>query len=129
MAKKAKKKPGPKRKKPAKKSGLRKVDERGYSICWDEDQDQAYFGHKSGIGGAIGSGLCDTIRVFEKGKRFYVLSINYIAPYAALESIEDESGVQKAVIAGPKDIKRLFGEDLAEQTPKDIATRLVAQMR
>ena len=104
------------------------MDEKDYSVCWDPDQDQAYFGHKSGIGGAIGSGLCDTIRVFAKGKRFYVLSINYIAPYAALESIEDESGVQRAIIAGPKDVKKLFGEDMAEHSPKEIAERLVAQM-
>lgn len=124
MAKKAKKKSG----KRPKKSALRKVDEKDYSVCWDPDQDQAYFGHKSGIGGAIGSGLCDTIRVFSRGKRFYVLSINYIRPYAALESIQDESGVQQAVIAGPKDVQKLFGEDLAERTPKEVAERLVAQI-
>ena len=128
MAKKSKKKAKKKTSRKPKKSSLRKVDEKDYSVCWDPDQDQAYFGHKSGIGGAIGSGLCDTIKVFSKGKRFYVLSINYIAPYAALESIEDESGVQCAVIAGPKDVQKLFGEGMAERSPKEVAECLVAQM-
>ena len=132
MAKKGKKKPSKKAKKKAprkaKKSALRKVASKDYSICWDPGQDQAYFGHKSGVGGAIGSGLCDTIRVFSKGNRLYVLSVNYMRQYAALESFADETGVQQALIAGPKDLKNLFGEDLAEHPPKEIAERLAVKM-
>lgn len=116
----------------AKKKGatkrLRKVPEKDYALCWNAACDQCHFGHKSGIGGPIGSGMCDTIEVFSAGKKFYVLSLNYAAPYASLEAFVDTDGVESLIFAEPKDMTKIFGDDLSGLSPKQFAERLAGMM-
>jgi len=118
------------KKKRAKKSAkrLRKVPERDYALCWDPPCDQCHFGHKSGIGGPIGSGMCDVVEVFSSGGKFYVLSLNYAAPYACVEAFVDTNGVQSLIFAEPKDMTKIFGDSLSGLSPKEIAERLAGEM-
>ncbi len=107
---------------------LRKVSEQEYVLCWDASCDQCHFGHKSGIGGPIGSGMCDVVEVFSAGGKYYVLSLNYAAPYGCLESFVDTDGVESLVFAEPKDMAKIFGDDLSGLSPKQIAERLAGEM-
>ncbi len=115
-------------KKRAKPKRLRKVPEKEYVLCWDAACDQCHFGHKSGIGGPIGSGMCDVIEVFSAGGKYYVLSLNYAAPYGCLEAFVDTDGVESLVFAEPKDMTKIFGDDLSRLSPKQIAERLAGEM-
>jgi len=116
------------RKKGPKRIPLRKVPEKDYAIQWDEARNSCYFGHKKGIGGPIGCGVCDAIFVFSGNKKFYVLSVNYKEPYASVESFIDAGGVEKLLFAEPGDMRRIFGDDITHFTPKQIAERLAAMM-
>lgn len=126
MAKAAKKRA--KKSAPPKSLRLRKVPEKDYALCWDPGCDQCHFGHKSGIGGPVGSGMCDVVEVFSAGGKYYVLSLNYAAPYACIEAFADTDGVESLIFAEPKDMKNIFGEDLAGLSPKKIAERLAGEM-
>lgn len=131
MAKATKKrsaKKGSKRSKKPKHIRLRKVPEKDYAICWDEDRNNCHFGHKKGIGGPIGCGVCDAIFVFSGNKKFYVLSVNYQAPYASIEAFIDSAGVERVLLAEPKDMSQLFGDDITKYSPKQVAERLAGLM-
>ncbi len=117
------------KKKRAKPKRLRKVSEKDYALCWDALCDQCHFGHKSGIGGSIGSGMCDVIEVFSAGGKYYVLSLNYAAPYASREVFVDTDGVESLIFAEPKDMTKIFGDDLSGLSPKQIAERLAGEMK
>lgn len=116
------------KKKRIKKAKLRSVSQKAYVICFDEHDEKCHFGHKSGIGGEIGSGKSDVIEVFTKNGRYYVLSMNYKEPYAVIESFVDSSGVESILFAESKDLHKAFGQEVSQYSPKDVAERLVAQM-
>lgn len=107
---------------------LRIVPEKDYTLLWDSTRDQCHFGHQSGIGGPVGCGVCDVVNVFCSGKKYYVLSLNYLAPYACLETFVDNKGVQSLIFAEPKDMQKIFGSDLSGTSPKKIAEQLAAMM-
>lgn len=113
--------------KAAKPKRLRKVPTKDYTLLWDASREQCHFGHRSGIGGPVGCGVCDVVDVFCAGKKYYVLSLNYAAPYACLEAFVDAKGVQSLVFAEPGDMRKIFGDDLSGIPPKKIAEQL-AQM-
>ena len=116
------------KKKSTKAKRLRRVPEKDYALCWDPPCNQCHFGHKSGVGGSIGSGMCDVIEVFSAGGKYYVLSLNYAAPYASLEVFVDTNGVQSLIFAEPKDMTKIFGDDLSGLSPKNIAEQLAGMM-
>jgi len=112
-----------------KKAGkLRMVPAKDYCIGWDPQRETCIFEHKNGIKGEIGCGVMDVVSVFSGKKRIYILSVNYPARYACIESFSDSNGVHSAVFAEPRDITKIFGEDFASCSPKVIAERLVAEM-
>lgn len=122
------KKRATKRSKKPKHIRLRKVPDKDYAICWDAARNNCHFGHKKGLGGPIGCGACDAIFVFSGNKKFYVLSVNYKEPYACLEAFVDAAGVERLLFAEPKDMSRLFGDDIAKYSPKQVAERLAGIM-
>lgn len=124
----AKKKPAKRRAKKPPKVRLRKVPEKDYAICWDASRDNCHFGHKRGVGGPIGCGVCDAIFVFSGNERIYVLSVNYQEPYACLEAFVDAGGVERLLFAEPKDMSQLFGDDVTKFSPKQVAERLAGVM-
>lgn len=126
--KKAKKKTKKPRRKKLKRIKLRKVPDKDYVICWDHTHNNCHFGHKRGIGGPIGCGVCDAIFVFSGNEKLYVLSVNYKEPYASLEAFVDASGVERLLFAEPKDMTRLFGDDITKYSPKQVAERLAGIM-
>lgn len=107
---------------------LRAVPEKDYALCWDAPRDQCHFGHKSGVGGPVGCGVCDVVEVFFSDGKFYVLSLNYAAPYASLEAFVDEGGLESMIFAEPKDMANIFGSKLAATSPKKVAERLAGEM-
>lgn len=132
MAKAAKKRTAKKatkrRSKKPKRVQLRKVPDKDFAICWDPARNNCHFGHKKGIGGPIGCGVCDALFVFSGNKKFYVLSVNYKEPYACIESFIDSAGVERLLFAEPNDMSRLFGDDITKYSPKQVAERLAGIM-
>lgn len=107
---------------------LKKVPAKDYKLLWDPSREQCHFGHKSGIGGPVGCGVCDVVEVFCAGKKYYVLSLNYVVPYACLEAFVDTKGVQSLVFAEPGDMRKIFGDDLSGVAPKKIAEQLAGMV-
>lgn len=118
--KKYKKKPRSKR--------LRTVPSKDYTLLWDAAHEQCHFGHSSGVGGPVGCGVCDNVTVFCSGKKYYVLSLNYVAPYACLEAFVDTKGVESLIFAEPKDMQKIFGDDLSSLSPKKVAEQLATML-
>ncbi len=125
MAKKRKKKGS----KIGRKKQLKTVAPVEYVLRWDMKSDQCHFGHQSGIGGEIGSGMGDMIEVFYDGEKYYVLSLNYTAPYASLEAFVDEKGAQSIIFAEPKDVEKLFGSEISKVPPKEVAEKLASMLK
>ena len=124
----AKKKTSRASKSVAKPKRLRKVPAKDYTLLWDASREQCHFGHRSGVGGPVGCGVCDVVDVFCAGKKYYVLSLNYVAPYACLEAFVDTKGVESLVFAESGDMRKIFGDDLSGIPPKKIAEQLAGMM-
>ena len=98
-------------------------------MTWDAARESCIFQHRSGKGGEVGCGVTDVVSVFSQGKKIHVLSVNYPAQYACIETFVDAAGVQGALFAESKDVRKLFGDDFASHSPKKIAELLVSEMR
>ena len=107
---------------------MKTVPEKDYKIVWDKSKNSCIFSHKSGKGGELGCGVSDNVAVFSKGKMIIVLAVNYPAKYACIETYTDEDGPDELVLAEPKDIKKIFGDDFASVSPKKIAERLAKEL-
>lgn len=107
---------------------LRSVSAKDYEIKWDARKNSCAFSHKSKKGGELGCGVIDTVSVFSGAGRIFVLAVNYPSRYACLETYTDESGPDEVVFAEPKDIDKIFGDDFAGVSPKQIAQRLSEEL-
>lgn len=102
---------------------FRKIPDKDFSIKWDTKMDSCMFRHKNGAEGEPGCGTSDSVSVYMADGKVFVLSVNYQARYACLESIT-KNGVDELVFADPKDINKLFGDEFSSRSPKYIAERL-----
>ncbi len=114
--------------KKAEKISLRTVSEKDYTVQWDKRNNSCVFRHKSGKGGELGCGVSDNVAVFSGGGMIIVLAVNYPKRYACIESYTDDSGPDELVFAEPKDINKIFGDDFASVSPKQIAQRLAQEL-
>ncbi len=117
-----------KRTKSGKSVGLKQVPSKDYSVKWDAGQNTCVFRHKSGKGGELGCGVSDIVSVFSGGGRIFVLSVNYPARYACIETFKDAAGIDELLFAEPPDISKMFGHEFASHSPKQIAERLTKEL-
>lgn len=110
-----------------KKKKLRKVPHTNYELVWDARREQCTFGHKNGTTADLKCGVTDSVSVLSDGKLFYVLSVNYIEDYAALEVIDGEDEPLAMCYAEPGDVKKMFPKGLEKTTVNEIAAALAAE--
>lgn len=110
-----------------KSTSLRSVSSKDFSIKWDAGRNACVFKHKSGKGGELGCGVMDVVSAYTAGGRVLVLSVNYAARYACLEAFTKE-GLDELVFAEPKDITKIFGQEFASHSPREIASRLSKEL-
>jgi len=111
-----------------KKLTLRTVPDKDFAVIWDARKNSARFEHKSGRGGQLACGLSDGVAVFSGAGRIIVLAVNYPRRYACIETYTDNDGPTELVVAEPKDINKIYGDDFPAVSPKQIAERLAAEL-
>ena len=107
---------------------LRAVPAKDFGIQWDARQNNCVFRHRSGKGGPLACGTTDVVGVFSGGKTIVVSSVNYAMRYACIETFSNDSGPDEIVFAEPADIDKIFGEDFAAKSPKQISERLTKEL-
>lgn len=110
------------------KKTAKKVPKKDYEISWDRPRNSCRFSHKSGKGGELGCGVSDSVEVFQYGKTFIVLSVNYPARYACIETYTDDSGPDELIVAEPSDIEEIFGDKFSSVSHKKIVERLAKEL-
>lgn len=110
-----------------KKISLRQVPSNHYKLLWDKEMNLCLFDHASGLGGPVACGCMDATAVFSDGERLYVTSINYARRYACVEAYKEPGkGVDEIIIYESHDIKKIFGDEFASHSPKDIAKTILS---
>lgn len=116
-----------KKTKSRKSASLKSVSSNDFSIKWDAGRNSCVFRHKSGKGGDLGCGVMDVVSVYSSAGRIFVLSVNYAARYACLEAFTTD-GLDELVFAEPKDLTKMFGQEFASHSPREIAVRLSKEL-
>lgn len=109
------------------KSKLKPLPKSDFTLHWDAGRTQCTLRRKGEDPAKLGCGVTDAISVYSNRGKMLVLSINYPARYACLESF-GQKGLDQAVMAEPKDIDRMFGGDFASTSPKTIGERLFKEL-
>lgn len=109
------------------KKKLRKVPHTNYELVWDARRENCTFGHKNGTTGDLKCGVTDSITVLSDGKLFYVLAVNYLENYAALEVIDGEPEPLAMCYAESGDVDKMFPKGLDKTPPNEIAAALAAE--
>lgn len=107
---------------------IKKVPSKDYKITWNKAKSSCSFSHKNGKGGELGCGVTDSVSVYSDGGKIIVLSVNYPARYACIETYTDDQGPDELVLAEPKDIEKIFGDNFSSTSKKKIAEKLAKEL-